>query len=176
MEGLLAYCLRHCKTLGSVILIGGLLLSLSASPAYANITSTFTGYAYGNLQGSGGKELIQSDFANHPSGCPNDPAASWPYGTIIETLNPKTVTLYSGSGSPTAHEFFWLYDTGDPACTMPNYWVDIYHGRNATQSEYNSGCPCEGSPFPGVCSPTSRSNCQDAENFGSPTYTYVRRS
>lgn len=144
--------------------------------AYASTfyTSTFTGYAYGNMDGASGNFVDKDDFANHSSTwCPSDPAASWPFGTTITMASPTSISLYDGSGNSSQYVNFTLEDIGDPTCVEPNYWVDIYFGRDATSSEYNNGCPCSGSPSPGYCLLTSHSNCQDAANFGSePNYEY----
>jgi hypothetical protein len=162
--------------IGVAVLATALLVPAGDSAAtYASTfyTSTFTGYAYGNKDGASGNFIDQGDFANYSSTlCPNDPAASWPFGTTITMVSPSSIPLYDGSGNSSQYLNFTLEDTGDPTCVEPNYWVDIYFGRNATSSEYNNGCPCSGSPSPGYCLLTSHSNCQDAHDFGNPMDEY----
>jgi hypothetical protein len=72
---------RGALVLMSFMSLGVLIIS---SAAYCG---DFTGYPFGSWTGaSGGEDLTVGHFANHSSvHCPNDPASSWAFGTVIVT-------------------------------------------------------------------------------------------
>jgi len=156
---------RISVTLVSVLVF----IAARATAAYAGqYTSQVTGYAFGNQNGSSGYTITQGDFANHGNACPNDPASSWSFGTTITMVNPSSIALYDENGTPTNFSNFGLWDTGDPGCSEPNYWVDIYFGRYQFSG---CACDCPGSPS-GLCIFRNHNNCQDALDFGSGNRTY----
>lgn len=162
--------LRNLGTILTTLLV--LVVVTSTVVSATNVTSTVTGYAWGNAYGASGNYLNQADFANHSSlQCPNDPAASWPFGTNITMVDPPYVTVYLQNGHPSDYATLTLEDTGDPTCAMPNYWVDIYFGHYALPTEVDT-CDCPGSPAPGYCISASSDNCQNAKNHGAPSETY----
>lgn len=122
-----------------------------------------TGYAMGNLIGGGQVEVVQGDFASHhPSYCPGDPAAWWPYGTWITTVG-SVGPFHNGSNGTTYYTSnFYLYDVGDPNCLEGNYWADIYFGRYKLSYQ---ACNCSGSPS-GTCYNGVVNHCNDASNWG----------
>lgn len=158
------FWLRTCIAL--VLLCGGIIFVAQAGSYYGK----FTGYAMGNRYGAAGVEVRQGHFANHACElCPNDPAACWPWGTKITKT--KSVTMHNRDGGQVSYRTFYLYDNGDPNCTQPNYWVDLYFGR---WKRYGQTCSCSGSPSPGYCIDTYVVNaCDDASNFGAQKDTYT---
>jgi len=67
------------KNLSLGVLVATIFLITPGAGLATNYNGWMTGYAFGNLYGSGGKPIVQTDFANHsPSYCPSDPAAYWP--------------------------------------------------------------------------------------------------
>lgn len=130
---------------------------------------TFTGYAMQNRYGASGAEVVQGMFANHSSQyCGGDPSASWPFGTIIKTMNSQTGFHTQGGGS-TSYGTFNLQDVGDFGCTQGNYWADLYFGRWLP----SGSCVCDG--VAGFCYSGAVNSCNDAISYGSrPTTIYER--
>ncbi len=173
MAGVLELSLRSRLAAALAVLAVAAGTASAAQPASTQAstlyTTDMTGYAIGNLYGASGYIVGQGDFANHSQAyCSADPSAYWAWGTEIDLVSPSSVTTYDGDGNPTARGYLFRYDTGDPSCVMPRYWVDVYFGRWATWEEANSNppCCCSGSPCPGYCYDRYHSNCQDARNFG----------
>ena len=142
--------------------------------AQSQVTAPFTGYAMGNRYGSGGVEMDTGMFANHsPSYCPNDPAASWAYGSSITLVTPSTITTHSYNGGTASNSFLRLYDIGDLSCARANYWGDNYFGRFKPSAD---ACSCLGSPSPGYCIDNingyTGNSCTDATNWGNVSTTY----
>ncbi len=137
------------------------------------MSGPWTGYAYGNLQGAAGVEVVQGHFANHSSTrCPTDPAASWPFDTFIYPTSPTTsVTLYDQSGTPVLWGGFTLEDVGDFSCALGSYWADIYFGRYDTDPSNSASCDCNNGGGD-VCYYGVHRNCPDAVNWGNRSYTY----
>lgn len=134
----------------------------------------FTGYAMGNRTGGAGIELVQGHFANHHyQACPNDPAASWPYGTLIITDN--TIPQHNQAGQTVYYTSFYLEDVGDLTCSQGNYWVDIYFGRWESKPVSDpTYCYCGGVTSPGYCYTGTVSSCTDATNFSAHYYWYTK--
>jgi hypothetical protein len=140
--------------------------------AQSQVSGPFTGYAFGNATGASGNAVENGDFANHYN-CPNDPANSWTYGSIITFITPSTIEQHNEWGSTTWYTGATLDDAGDPFCLEANYWADIYFGRHKNASE---ACDCSGSPSPGFCRDNQAgytgNACVDATNFGRVNATY----
>jgi hypothetical protein len=111
-------------------------------------------------------EVTYGHFANHPSW--SQCYEGWPYNTRIQT--PQAVAMHNPGGTTMYYTYFYLKDRGDPNCSMPSYWVDLYFGRSRL---YGQPCNCPGSPSPGDCVDGQINNCNDAINFGTKTWTYV---
>jgi hypothetical protein len=178
MAGVLGDAMKRLRRVTGLLIAGvGLTALLASSTVEAGTyQGKFTGYAFGRQYVAGG-ELGQGDFANHYVGhCPNDPAAHWAFGSRIDT---PAITLHDQIGRPYTRAYFYLKDSGDPQCTMGNYWVDIYFGRWETRPVHDpSWCICPGSPPPsegGVCwhNTLAVQSCYDAGNFGTRTYWYT---
>jgi len=144
--------------LASVAIIVG---SVSAGSVYSRLT----GYAMGNQTGAFGVEVSLGNFANHPSW--SSCYEGWPYNTKIVT---PSVPMHLPNGYLAYFTTFYLRDRGDPSCSMPSYWVDLYFGRAKLSSDL---CNCPGSPSPGYCINGNVNNCTDATNWGTHWWTYT---
>lgn len=167
---------KHGASVALVLLWSGAAIILTSlfRPSAADagtFSGPFTGYAMGNLQGASGQVLQTTDFANHhPNYCPNDPAAWWPYGTVI--IEDEIIIYPDGSGDVFFSRVSTLKDIGDFNCVMGNYWVDIYFGRWKRSGE---ACSCPGVVSPGVCSLGQDNSCNWAIAFGVQTRGYSKQ-
>ena len=172
------------KNLFLIGMVAVVVLGLTASPALANATGPWTGYADGHINGANNVEIDQGMAAMHYYYDYCDPAGSWPYGTGLSPTSPITsITLYSGSGNSYPYSLFQVEDIGDRGCRYNgNYWADIYFGRYqvyylwyATSTGQN-GCFCNnggsGEAYDTCWSSSGPDNCQSAINFGRVTVTY----
>lgn len=152
----------------AVLTTGPTLIEIAerAEPADAGAyyTATFTGYAMGARYGASGAEVSIGHFAgHHPSYCPGDPSSWWPWYTHIRSTYPQGPFAHPGTGGTFYLTDFYLTDTGDPYCTMGNYWVDLYFGRHKRSWE---SCTCPG-VGPGFCYTSAYVNhCNSATNYG----------
>lgn len=127
----------------------------------------------GNRYGASGREVVQGHFANHPgliitttpgvytcqNTC-NDPGACWNWGKKNQHWSEsRAYAQFNRRGD--LPEYDWLYDNGDPNCTLSGYWMDLYHGRFKTPY---APCNCRG--VVGFCYDASPNSCDDAINFG----------
>jgi hypothetical protein len=154
----------------SLVLVG----TPGTSVAQSQVSGNFTGYAMGNQNGSSGNQVYTGDFANHsPSYCPNDPAASWAYGSSISLVSPSSILEHSAGGANTYYSWLVLEDLGDLSCSEGNYWADVYFGRHKPSTD---SCNCPGSPSPGYCETDyggyTGNACTDATNWGVVWVTY----
>jgi len=169
MARLLNIFLKKLRIIGPtsiVILAIGLSISIVYAASYSGY---FTAYAMGNQYGGAGVEIRQGHFANHYyNWCPNDPAAWWLWGTRI--VASSSIAQHNQSGGTVYYRTFYLYDVGDPTCSMGNYWADIYFGRWRRNSDT---CNCPGVTSPGYCYIGSANSCTDAINYGVHWSTYT---
>lgn len=167
----MARFLAHLRRTGKLnaliiaVFLVGVLFGTVYATSYAN--KPFTAYAHGHQNGAFGA-INQGDFANHSfSFCPGDPAASWPAGSQITT---PAVTMHDAGNVPYNRTTFRRRDTGDPGCTVANYWVDIYFGHFIYPG---NPCQCPGSATTNVyCVTASSNSCSDTYSF-SHSWTYT---
>lgn len=153
---------RKFATWLAAFAVGFFAVFVTATVMSASYSGYSTGYAYGNLYGSSGALIGQGHFANHSTAwCPGDPAAYWPYNTVISSINPSVVTL-DGYGNPTFRTSMVLKDIGDPTCNFGNYWADWYFGRYKKSVD-----PCSCNNGTEVCyNGWNVSNCDQAVSWG----------
>lgn len=168
MERFLTH-IRHIRLRIMIAVAVGVVVvatTLNASVYAGTYYGKFTGYAMGNQYGAAGVQVTQGDFANHwYIKCPNDPAAWWAYGAVINT---PSIAMHYYDGSTIYYSTFYLEDIGDFTCSQGNYWVDIYFGRYRWPG---GSCVCGG--VSGYCVNGYTNNCTDAVNFGYHYYTYT---
>lgn len=155
---------------GWFLLAAALIAFFGAIPGQAvTYSGNSTGYAFGNLYGSAGVVVGQGDFANHLSAwCPGDPAAYWPYGTVVTSVSPSVVTL-DGYGNPNFRTAMRLEDIGDPSCSFGNYWADWYFGRYKRSSDV---CDCNNGGGDVCYTGFVVNNCSHATSWGVVWSTY----
>jgi len=168
-----ATVLRRLLFFIGAVALASVALVVSALPDVraAVVSGVMTGYANGNLTGSDSSvELSNGHFANHPSSCTGDPAAAWPYGSLIVMYDPGWVPEhYDSAGHTAGFSYLYLHDIGDLNCSQGNYWADVYFGRWIRSGE---SCDCPGSPSPGVCYISPARACDDAIVWGSAVRQY----
>jgi len=151
-----------------LILVGVAYLSSAGQTAATWYYSEYTGYAFGNWNGSSGSQVYASDFANHSSSqCPGDPAAYWSFYTYI--YHEYAIGYSNSDGTGWDTDVSQLRDTGDFSCTQSNYWVDIYFGRWRRSYE---ACNCNNGAVENCYVASNANACSDAINFGNPWRWY----
>lgn len=149
--------------LGAVIGIG----PVPKQEGYAGtFAGNFTAYAWGMHGADPAVQVELSGFANHPSACfqiIGDPAANWPFGTVI--ITDFAIPLPLRKGGSFLNSDFWLHDRGDFNCTKGSYWVDVYFGRWNPNPDPAS-CACPDLPMNPICYLANANSCSSAVNFG----------
>lgn len=161
----MARILKRKSRIAAVILV---VLAVSMPWMMSRATTYYskesTGYAYGSFTGaSGGGQLTIGHFANHSTMyCPEDPAASWQFGTWITAVSPAPI-MVQGDGSWVQPTSYMLKDIGDSICRRDHYWVDFYFGRYKMPPD-----PCSCGNQTEVCYETTApvNNCSDASSWG----------
>jgi hypothetical protein len=151
------------------VLIGALIFTTTAY-ATSYTSKKFTAYAMGSMTGANGSvQIVRGDFTNHPPSCTGDPARNWAWGTQISSISPSVAMIMSNNGTQ-YYTSLYLYDNGDPSCSQPAYWVDVYFGRSIPNSQTACSCPGVSNS---VCYVEQTNSCTNATNFGASYRNYV---